>query len=178
MRPGWKRVAERAANPAFALDEITQAIIPALEQDCRAEMSAEFIGNIRTVFDEQDASLFKADLRPKIEALRRDAGCGVGRVVMDNLCQISANKVVDLDCLVKAMTYALADHAARGARQVEEHYCRESTEPRAHNTRARIEHSIAASPIEALARQILNLDARPSSRPKLRQQGLDDGARL
>jgi hypothetical protein len=76
------------------------------------------------------------------------------------------------------MTAALIDRAARGARQVEEHYCRNSTMSRAIDTRSRIDQAISASPIEALARQLLKMEVRRSERPALRQQGLDDGVRL
>jgi hypothetical protein len=78
---------------------------------------------------------------------------------------------------VKAMTDALFDHAARAARQVEEHYYRESTMPRAQNVRARIEQAVGDSPIETLARQVLRMDERRTNRPAL-QQGLDDGVRI
>ena len=178
MPSGWKRVAERSANPAFASDEISRAIIPALAQNCRAEMDSEFIDGIRAVFQEQEMSLFKDDVRPQLEALRRDAGCGIGRVFLDNVIQLSPGGTAKLDALAGAMTAALIDRATRGARQVEEHYYRKSTAPRAQNTRARIEQSIAGSPIEALARQILKLDARSPGHSTLRQQGLDDGVRL
>jgi hypothetical protein len=50
--------------------------------------------------------------------------------------------------------------------------------PHAQDTRARIEQSIALSPIEALATQILKMRAGPSPRPALRQQGLDDGVTI
>lgn len=73
MNSGRKRVAERGANSAYASDEISMAIIPALEKDCRAKMDSELIDNIRSVFREQDTSLFKEDLSPQLEALRREA---------------------------------------------------------------------------------------------------------
>lgn len=178
MPPGWKRVAERSDNAAFSCEEISTALIPALEQDCRAEMSPELIDGVRVVLEAQEASLFKEDVRPQLEALRGVAGCGIGRALLENVIEQSPKGAAELDALPGAMTAALQDRAARGARQIEEHYYRKSTTPRAQNTRARIEQSIANSPLEALARQILKLDARDSARPSLRQQGLDDGVRI
>jgi len=178
MPPGWKRVAERSANVAFSTDEISKALIPALEQTCRDEMSPALIGGVSAVIEAHEASLFKEDVRPKFEALREVAGFGIGRAFLDNIMQLSPRGSAELDDLASAMTAALRDRAACGARQIEEHYCRKSTTPRAQNTRARIEQSIAGSPIESLARQILKLDVRDSVRPTLRQQGLDDGVRL
>lgn len=174
----WKRVAERSANRAFSSEEISNALIPALEHDCRAEICPELIHGVRGVFDEQEASLFKEDVRAQLEALRGIAGCGVGRTLLDNVVQISPNGVAELDDLARAMTAALQDHAARRARQIEEHYCRKSTSPRAENTRTRIEQSIAGSPLEKLARQLLKLEARSPARTTIRQQGLDDGVRI
>jgi hypothetical protein len=179
MSLGWRRVAaERGYNSAFAPDEISKALIPALEQACRDEMSTEFLGRVCALYRHQDASLFKEHPGSQLEALRSAAGCGIGRTVLDNVIQISASGDVGLDALANAMTAALIDRAARAARQIEEHCCRKSPEPRAHNTRARIEQAIGATPIEALARQILKLDARRPARPPLKQHGLDDGVSL
>ena len=178
MRQGWKRVAERGANANFTTEEIAAAIVPALEQDCRAELGSEFLDDIRAVIDTQENSLFKDNITPHLEDLRGKAGCGIGRVFLDNVIQLSASAKAELDILARAMTAALIDHAARGARQVEEHYLRKSTTPRAQNTRARIEQSIMPTPIAALARQILKMETRSAPRPALRLEGLDDGVRL
>jgi hypothetical protein len=42
MRLGWKRVAECGDNRAFVSEEVSEAIVPALEQDCHAEMAEPF----------------------------------------------------------------------------------------------------------------------------------------
>lgn len=43
MRPGWRRVAKRGDNRAFAPEEVCDALIPALEEDCRADLSPAFL---------------------------------------------------------------------------------------------------------------------------------------
>lgn len=123
-------------------------------------MSPELIDGVGVVFEAQEATLFKDDVRPKLEALREVAGCGIGRTFLDNVIQLSPQGAAELDDFASAMTAALRDRAACGARQTEEHDCRKSTTPRAQNTRARIEQSIAGSPIESLARQILNRSSK------------------
>lgn len=175
MRPGWKRVAECGDNRAFEPEEVGRAIIPALEQDCRGEMTPQFIDTFCGLYQ----SLFKDDLASELEALRPAAGCGIGHVVLDNAIQLAAAGETGADVPVKAVTDALTDRAARGARQVEEHYCRESTAPRAHAVRARIEQAIgdSAAAIAGVARKILKVDSGPSVRP-VKQQGLDDGVRF
>lgn len=178
MPPRWKRVAERCANTAFSEEEITNALVPALQQDCQSELSPELIDGIRGVFDDQGSSLFKEDPRQRFEALRDVAGCGIGVTLLDNVMELSPSGAAEFNDLARAMTAALEDRAARSARQIEEHYYRKSTTPRALNTRARLDHSIAASPLAALARQILKLDEKPATRQTIRMQGLDDGVRL
>ena len=178
MRSGWKRVAERGANSAFSTGEIASAIIPALEQDCRAELAPQFADDVCALLRERDSMLFKDDLRPQLEALRADAGAGIGRAFLDNVIHLTPQSAADFDIAAKAMTAALTDRAARCNRQVEEHYHRKSTAPRAQNTRNRIEKSIAEARIDSLARAVLKLDGHRPARRTVRQQGLDDGVRL
>lgn len=174
MRRGWKRVAECGDNYAFAPEEVSQALIPALEEDCRDEMTSEFINAFHGLYN----SLFRDQLESELESLREAAGSGIGRVVLDHAIQRAARGETGFDAPVKAIVDALTDRAARGARQVEEHYCRKSTE-RAHGVRARIEEGIghANSAIEGLARRVLKIDPGSSPRSQ-KQQGLDDGVRL
>jgi hypothetical protein len=180
MRSGWKRVAERGANSAFSEDEINRAIIPALKQDCRNEMSPEFVTAICAEFQQQQqTSLFADDtVSSRIEALRPVAGSGIGRTFLDNVIHLSASDAAGLDVLAVALTTALKDRAARGARQVEEHYLRTSGGVGLVNPRARIEGAIASSPLQALAREILRIERGSPTGPPLRQIGLDDGVEL
>jgi hypothetical protein len=178
MRRGWKRVAECGDKRAFAPAEISQAIIPALEQDCHRDIAPQFLDAIYKVFRDQETSLFKNQIGPQLDALRGNAGTGIGRVLLEHAIQVAERGGTGIDGLVEATTSALTDRAARGARQVEEHYCRKSNSPRAQKVRARIEEGIGGAAINGLARQILKVDPRPSSSPTLRQQGLDDGVRL
>ena len=99
-------------------------------------------------------------------------------MTLDHAILISARGETGLDALVNATANALTDRAARGARQIEEHYCRQSTSPRAHEVRTRIEEAIGGTDVRGLARQILKLDPRPSTPVARKQEGLDDGVRL
>lgn len=178
MPPRWKRVAERCANVAFSTDEITTVLIPALRQDCESQMSPEFIDGIRNVLEDQGTFLFKDDPKPRLEALRDLAGCGIGATLLNNLMELSPNVAAEVNDFATAMAAALEDHAARSARSIEEHYYRKATAPRAVNTRKRLDQSIASSSLAALARQILKLDEKAPARQTVRMQGLDDGVRL
>ena len=178
MRAGWKRVAERAGNVAYPMDEITAAIGPAVAQDCRQELSPDFLQSICAIYTEQDGSLFKDDVRPQIEALRDAAGYGIGRALLNNVARISPAEASQVEALVAAFAATLKDRAARGARQVEEHLLRKSGVPRALNTRARIDLASANAPYEALARELLKLKTRAPNRSALKKQDLDDGVPL
>jgi hypothetical protein len=179
MRRGWKRVAERGDKHAFTSEEVSNEIILALEQDCRVDLRPRFLDGLCGLFREQESSLFKDRLGSQLEQLRGIAGAGIGPLLLDYAIQCSERGETGLDGAVKAVTAALIDRAARGARQVEEHYYRKSTEQRALNVRARIEKAIGnvTSAMEGLARRMLKVDAGPSVRvPK--NQGLDEGVKF
>jgi hypothetical protein len=176
MRPAWRRVAERGDKRAYTPQEISQALAPALEQDCRDDMRAEFIGGIRRVIEEP--SLFSEDVGKRLQALRPEAGSGIGRAVLDNVELLSASNVGPVVLLQEALRAALEDRAARGARQVEEHYLRESSTRRADNVRGRLEAGIACTEFDAIATRVLSVDARSAPRGPMKQTGLDDGVSL
>lgn len=179
MRQGWKRVAECGENQAFTLDEIVTSIVSALENDGRQELSDKFMGGLRDLCREQDASLFKDQMGPQLEGLRDVAGQGVGRMVLEYAILLSESGERGLAIAEKALVQALTDRAARGMRQVEEHYCRESHQSHAREIRSRIEEAIGNSSgaVNALARRMLNTGSCPAA-PPVRQQGLDDGVKL
>ena len=106
MRAGWKRVAECGDNHAYAPEEIRNEIIPALEQDCRAEIAPQFVDALHKVFQEQEISLFKDQFGPQLEALRRKAGHGLGRVALEHAILMSAHGETGRDALVKAAANA------------------------------------------------------------------------
>jgi hypothetical protein len=76
------------------------------------------------------------------------------------------------------MTHALTDRAGRCARQVEEHYYRESTRTRAGRVRERIEQGIGAADIGGLVRRLLKSETRTVTVEPTKRKGLDDGVKL
>jgi|SRR5579863_6114023 hypothetical protein len=177
MRRGWKRVAENADNKAFSAAEVREAIVPALEEDCR-EISPEFLRGLRRVSIEEAGSLFKSDTTPSLEGLRSLASIGLARVVLDYAIKHASNGQAAKDIAQNAMTDALVDHAARGMWQVEEHYCRKSTAPRANQVRERIEEAIGGADIGGLAKRILKPDSNGDAPQAPKRDGLDDGVEL
>lgn len=177
MRPGWKRVAERSDKQAYASQEVSEAIVTALEQDCRQEISPSFLDTAWRIFSDTEPMLFAQRLSAQLEPLRQTAGSGIGRAVLEQAILVAERGGKGRDGLVEAVKNALTDRAAKGARQVEEHYCRESTGARAQRVRARIEEGIGGAVFDGLARRILKIDQTVSVRPMM-QQGLDDGVRI
>ena len=176
MRPKWKRVAESADNTAFGADEICNALVPALEEDCRSEVSADFLDGLRRFCTDQETLLFKKEALPALESLRDLSGSGMGRVVLEHAIQAAATGSVGIDIAEKAMNHALRDRGARCARQVEEHYCRESSVPRANQVRGRIEKAIGDADIAGITRRVLNPGTGRATVEK--RAGLEDGVKL
>lgn len=175
MTRGWRRVAERGDKRAYSIAEIGDAIVLALEQDCRVEMSPEFIAALRRVAEER--SLF-SDGATRFESLRPFAGPGIGRVVLDNVGPLSDAEISGLSLLRESVKVALQDRALRGSRQVEEHYLREATAPRANNVRGRLEDGVAVADLEVLVERLLNADPAGIPRALAKQAALDDGVKL
>lgn len=178
MRPAWRRVAERADKQAYTLEEVSAAMDPALEKDCRADISPEFIRDVRAMLEQRDSSLFKKDITLHVYDLRSPAVCGMERTVLDNVCAVSDADATAADILLNALEAAVSDRAARGARQVEEHYLRRSNAPRAVEVRSRLEAAIATTNRVAIAARILALDQRRTSHTPQKRSGLDDGVKL
>ena len=174
MRPAWKRVAKYAQNHAFAPHEVAQSIVPALERDCHVEMTPVFLQSFRSVYDQE--SLFRDHSQSQLEGLRGLAGSGIGRVVIDFALHDLNNAKGAGNLAVAALTDALCDRAARSARHIEDHYCRNSATGLGHTARAKIDAAIgiAKPAVEALARKLLSDRSAPLSRVA-KQTGLDDG---
>ena len=82
------------------------------------------------------------------------------------------------DAMKIAAANAIADRAARGVRQVEEHYYRKSTHARASHVRERIESGVSQSDFTALAGRFLGIDTNLQPLVPAKKTGLDDGVRL
>jgi len=176
MRSAWRRVAERGDKLAYTAAEISGALAPALEQDCRDDMTPEFLAGIRSEIEQP--SLFNDDMAGRLLALRPEAGSGLACAVLDNFEFLSASDVDSVAALLEAFKAALLDRACRGVRSVEEHYLRKSSAPRANAVRWRLEAGIGCTDFAAIAARVLSVDAKSAPRGPLKQKGLDDGVSL
>ncbi len=178
MSRSWKRFAERAANTAFAPEEVRDALLEALEQDWRAEAPDRFCRRVHNTLGNNQGPLFGDQLADRIEALRREtAGYPLGNALLDYAGETAARGNHGDEALKEAASKALMDRAARGARQVEEHYCRELTLHRADHIRERIETAVMQSDINGIAGRLVGTDKSERALPT-KQAGLDDGVQL
>jgi len=176
MRRAWRHVAERSDKRAFTAQEISDALAPALEQDCHAEMPSAFLAGIRRIVTEP--SLFGGDVAARLQPLKPEAGSGMGRLLIENVAILSAADADAVGLVQEALKRTLQDRANRGVRQVEEHYFRESTAPRANNVRGRLEEGIGCTDLGALAERILKVDPKQTPSAPVKRTGLDDGVSL
>ena len=177
MRRGWKRLAERAAGTAFALEEVLDTLPAALEQDWRAEVSESLCRKIRGVLADPQGYLF-GDVITQLDSITAaSAGSSLSQTLLDCTMVAAYNGYRQEEALMEGARRALQCRAASGARQVEEHYYRKSTKHRPDDVRARIESAISHSDLTAIARRLVRGDDRPP-RTAVNQTGLDDGVLL
>src|SRR5438128_4606427 len=84
MPRGWRKVAEYAGNETFASDDVRDALVTAIEQDWRKDISPSLIGSIQDVLG--GATLFSEDSSQAVADLRQSvAGCTIGNVLLDHM---------------------------------------------------------------------------------------------
>lgn len=176
MRRAWRTVAERGDKRAFTPTEISEALVPALEQDCQVDMTQAFVNGLRRVLEEP--LLFPSNVAARLEPLRSEAGSGIGRELLDNVALLSAADAEAFQVVQDSLKAALEERANRGARQVEEHYFRESSTPRALNMRGRLDEAIQCTDFGAIAERFLGVNPRGKSAAPVKKTGLDDGVSL
>ena len=178
MPRGWKRLVKRADNRAYAPEEVCDALPEALERDWHAEVPDSVCRRVRDILGDSQSSLFGDQRAERLEALRGEtAGYPLCNTFLDYAILVAERGQFGDEALRKAVGKALADRAARGARQIEEHYCRESTLRRAAHVRERIETGIMQLDIDGIAGRLVGIFTSESSRPAKRT-GLDEGVQL
>lgn len=178
MRPGWKRVAEFSDNMAFSSGEIAKAVVPALVQDLRHEVKPVVLDEAYRLFRRHESSLFKDSLPEQLQHLRRNAGSGLEKSLLDHAMVVAERGISGRDGFAEAVKNTLVERAARGARQVEEHYCRKSAALRGQQVRERIERAIHDANLGEVSHRILNFDGTSVENRLSKQSGLDDGVQL
>lgn len=139
-------------------------------------MNPAFIDTAWRIFSDPEPSLFVTKISDQLEALRRQAGPGIGRSILDQAILGVERGKTGREGLVEAVKNALADRGAKAIRQIQEHYCRESSNPRADRVTARLQEGMNGAALDGLARRILK--TAPAEKQPALKQGLDDGVKL
>lgn len=177
MKPKWRSVAERAFNRNFDLSDLATAMGPALIGDCRDETTSGFFDSLRSICEEQENLLIKDNVRERFEALRPDAGTGIGRRILDNVIRLSEQDEVSVKTAIVAIERACIERIAKSSGQMEEHAQRETSVSRARHMRPRLEDATTKAPVTSVAKQMLKIE-RPPSRTSAKRKGIEEGPRL
>jgi hypothetical protein len=178
MRPGWKKAAEYADKDAFAPEDVRNSWAAACTDDWKVDVSDSLARSVCDVFGSQEM-LFRDQKISDLEAIRRlSAGHGMAHLLIDCAIQQVNNAKSGPDAAVEAVANTLAVWGSRHARQIEEHFCRNSTQRRTSNVRSRLEEASSNVPQRALARQLLKLGEVTVPRKAQKKTGVDDGVSL
>ena len=179
MRPGWKKLAECADNEAFSTEEVCDRLRVALEKDWRKEMPEALVCKFREILSDSQTNFFYNQTADRLKLLWGEAaGYPIRGLFLDYMIWAVEQGYSGDFALKRAAFETLSGLATRGARQVEEHYCRKSTSNRAVDVRKRIESGIERSDIMIIARRLVGGDKSELSRKPVKQMGLDDGVQL
>jgi hypothetical protein len=178
MRAAWKRTAERADKPAYSAAEVADAMSRAVEDDWRAEIPESCIKSLSHILGDQQLSLLDDTNAAQFAAVRRSLrGCGsLGGVLIDCAEEAAGRGKFGEDALRDAVRNALVDRVLRNAKQVEEHYHRNSPQ-RGINIRERLDEAVTGVSFDTLTTRVLRVGDRPEEHWR-KQRGLDDGVPL
>lgn len=176
MNRSWQRLAECADNRAFSLAEVANAFIPALDKSCREEVPDSVWRELGKIFRDQQHTLFADQRAEQVSALRKQtSGLSLGCALVDAAVFAVSKGANGENALVEVAARALAQRAARGNKQVEEHYYRRSNEQRTEKVRERLEGALKMTALDSLARRHLNIGESVKISRSTKQSGLDDG---
>lgn len=180
MKRPWKAVAKVADTEATSMLEIVPRMLNALSKDWREEVTSALQTALRDIFDRADQRLmFPEQRRSELDRLSREAaGLPLARVLIECADQALTAGQHGEPGLEDAARRALELHVTRGLRQVEEHYLRESTAPRAGRVRDNLEQAAAACDLTSWARRLTRIEDGPTTVRLPKSDGLDDGAPL
>lgn len=180
MRRGWKQLAEQADNSAFSVEEVGYTLQTALRKDWLQEVSEGFCRHIQNILNEcQNSFPFSKQKIEQLESLRGEAaGYPLRSVLLDCTIQAVAEGYSGEEAFTKVVCDALVKRKTSGGRQVEEHYCRKSTQGRATHVKQRIEDSSTPPDMTRFARHLTGLDKAERLHPPVKKTDIDDGVLL
>jgi hypothetical protein len=180
MRRRWKGLAEVADSATSTLGEAVPRLLNALSGDWREEISPGLVSALRDVCDKADQISMFADRRhPELDRLAKEmSGRPLALSLIECVDRTLASGQFGPAALEDAARRTLELRIRRGFRQMEEHYLRESTQPRADRLRQQLDSTAAASDLGVWARRLTGIEKGPTTIRPPKMGGLDDGAPL
>ena len=177
MHPHWRDFAERAANPACAMEEVGEALVPALKREF-AEAPVEDVRD--TLGGGKSASLFAEERVTQLEALRdKCRGSAAAKTLIDCAVEAASGGLTGEAATATALKNALESYTRDCFRSVEEHYQREGSERGAKFMRDRLHATRRACDYKTVAAD-LQSSGKPSAKPaRVRKRSdIDEGPAL
>lgn len=179
MSRAWKRLAKLAGNSNFDSADTAVAAMRALASTWGSEVPSLLTKGLRDIFLEGKPDLFGDAQTTQTKALSSTAaGFGLGRLLTEHAVVVLTEGMHGEAALAETVQRALYAYAARAARQIEEHYCREASKKLTKQVRDRIAGAIATADFSGLARQCSGLDPKASKPRSFKHASLDDGVPL
>lgn len=179
MSRAWKRLAKLAENANFDPTDTAAAAMQALASTWASEVPSQVSKGLWDVFLDREPGLFGDGQTTHAQALSSTAaGFGLGRLLTEHAVVVLAEGMHGEAALGETVQRALHAYAARAARQIEEHYCRQASGKLTRQVRERIAGAIATADFSGLAKQCSGLESKVSGRRSTKHTSLDDGVPL
>ncbi len=176
LRRPWPKLAERAAKPAYSVDEMVDAFEAGLRRELREVPSV-----IREIMGGgEQAALFDDDRIGQLEAARSAAwGSALAAVAINCAIEATQSGRFGDDGFLHAMKAALREFALGQFRSMEEHYLGKAGIRSASSLRTRLDACLRATDLGAVVRKYMTSSARkmPNPPPEIRT-GIDEGPHL
>ena len=174
MRRHWKRLAERAASPAYSQSEVVEAFADALREDFVAEAPLGAVE--RVIRGPEQRTLLPANRLEELEAIRDEfPGSVPAGMLLDSAREAVVNGLEGEAVARGVVESALRAHGRGSCRQAEEHYHRSGDH--GPQIRERLRAVREACGYREIASELLGRLSAPDTRAPKRA-GIDDGPAL
>lgn len=173
LRPHWRKLAERAATPAYSLSDVAEAFPFALKKD----FSKDSLRQVREILS--GGNLFQQDCEGQLEAARSDCrGSAADNLLIDHAIQANISGLAGDSAFLSALEKALFVYSWKISLQIEEHYLRKQS-PDIVNVRERLKAGRLQCSHGALAAEMTSGNTRRISSYRLpKHTGIDEGPPL
>jgi hypothetical protein len=180
MRRAWKRLAKVLDNPNSSDDGIRECLEDAHAKDWRKENVEPTLKQIVRILDDDQASMFKEITLEKLDELRTKAGGSpMAMLLIDCVSDEVSKESVSTDTVRKGLESTLMERNARHAREMEEHYRRQSTDWRARRLTNRFSEFATEENFSGYARRLRGEEVSASTHhAPSKRTGIDDGVSL